>query len=193
MGLTAPALYRYYPSRDDLVTGLISEAFEAFALTLEEARDRLPPSDAGGRFRAVCKGYFNWAAANPAAYTLLFGAPVPGYHLGEAAYPSARRGFLALQTTIGEAYTGGQLRPPAKLEALPPALLERYQLLAQYGMPYPPPVTHLALLTWSSIHGFTSLYLYGYAGNFLGPAVEVFVDQLIETLAGEIGFSDSPA
>ena len=39
MGMTAPALYRYYKDRNALVTALLIDAFTAFGNSLEAARD----------------------------------------------------------------------------------------------------------------------------------------------------------
>lgn len=188
MGMTAPGLYRYFPSRDDLVTALISEAFDAFSKYLEAARDAVPAAAHAGRFRKVCEAYFHWAVAFPARYTLIFGAPVPGYQMGEAAYPSAQRAFLVLQAVLGEAIAAGKVRRAAAPPSLPPELLARYQELQKIGMPYAPITTHLALTAWGALHGFTALYLYGYLGNFLADQVEGFLHTQIEQLVGLFGF-----
>lgn len=188
IGLTAPALYRYYPSRDALVTALIIEAFEMFTHSLETACNALPPTDHLGRYRAVCLEYFRWAQANPQRFALIFGTAVPGYQLGSAAYPAMQRGFLALQTVIGEAYIAGKIHPAAVLSGMEDSLLERYETLNQRGMPYPPQVTHLALKTWVEIHGITSLHLSGYHSGILADQVEVFVRSAIEHLIEVLGY-----
>jgi AcrR family transcriptional regulator len=56
MGMTAPALYRYYKDRDALVTALLVDAFTAFGNALEGARDARAAEDHVGRFRAMCRG-----------------------------------------------------------------------------------------------------------------------------------------
>jgi AcrR family transcriptional regulator len=188
MGKTAPGLYRYYPSRDDLVTALIIEAFNSFSQYLETARDAYPSDDHTDRYRAVCEAYFRWAVATPSRYTLIFGSPVPGYQMGEAAYPSAQRGFLVLQAVIGQALAAGKNHPPAGVTPLSQELLAHYEVLQKLGMPYDPIATHLALTTWSMLHGITALYLYGYLGRFLAGQVEGFVRQEIEQLVTLLGF-----
>jgi len=188
MGMTAPGLYRYYPSRDDLVTALIIEAFNSFSQYLETARDARPADDHAGRFRAVCEAYFRWAVAAPSRYTLIFGSPVPGYQMGEAAFPSAQHGFLVLQAVIGEALAAGRIHPPAGAKPLSRQLLARYAALQKLGMPYAPGATHLALTAWSTLHGVTSLFLYGYLGRFLAGQVDGFVRQEIEQLVMLLGF-----
>jgi AcrR family transcriptional regulator len=188
MGMTAPGLYRYYSSRDDLVTALIIEAFNSFSQNLETARDTRPVDDASGRYRAVCEAYFRWAVATPSLYTLIFGSPVPGYQMGEAAYPSAQHGFLVLQAVIGEALAAGKIHRSADVNPHSQELLARYAALQKLGMPYDPIATHLALTTWSTLHGITSLYLYGYLGRFLAEQVDGFVQQEIEQLVMLLGF-----
>jgi hypothetical protein len=71
---------------------------------------------------------------------------------------------------------------------LPAALKSQYDVLKKYGMPYVPIVTHIALSTWSTIHGMTSLYLYGYFSGFLGEQSESFVNLEIEKMIRTIGF-----
>lgn len=188
IGLTAPALYRYYPSREALVTALIIEAFEMFTQSLETACNVLPPTDHAGRYRAICLEYFRWAQANPHRFTLIFGTAVPGYQLEAAAYPVMQRSFLALQTVIGEAYIAGKIHPEAIFSGMEDSLLKRYETLSQRGMPYPPQVTHLALKTWGVIHGITSLHLSGYHSGILADQIEAFVRNAIERLIEALGF-----
>lgn len=188
MGMTAPGLYRYFPSRDDLVTALIKDAYDAFTMYLETACDELTEKDHIGRFRAVCLAYFHWAIAYPSCYTLIFGSPVPGYQMTEAAYSSSRKGFLVLQNIIEKARSAGRIHPPAEFPTLPPELVSRYESLRILGMPGDPLGTHIALTTWSTLHGVTSLFLYGYLGGFLANQVEGFVRQQIEQLINLFAF-----
>lgn len=70
---------------------------------------------------------------------------------------------------------------------MPAALKSQYEVLKKIGMPYVPIVTHLALSTWSTIHGMTSLYLYGYFSGFLADQSESFVDLEIEKMIRTLG------
>lgn len=70
MGMTAPALYRYFGSRDELLTEMILSAYEELAVVAESAPEGLP---------AVASAIRGWALANPQRYLLLYGTPVPGY------------------------------------------------------------------------------------------------------------------
>jgi AcrR family transcriptional regulator len=189
MGMTAPGLYRYYPSRDDLVTALIVEAFNSFSEALENAREAQNQNDHVERFRAISRAYFAWAVANSQKYALLFGTPVRGYRLSQEAGPAAQRAFLILQGVIGEAYAAGKITGELATLRLPAGLKSQYEALRNLGMPYVPVVTHLALSTWATIHGITSLYLYGYLTSFLGEQVESFVGFEIEKMVRMLGLS----
>ncbi|MET0967127.1 MAG: TetR/AcrR family transcriptional regulator [Nakamurella sp.] len=89
MGMTAPALYRYYNSRDELLTELILSAYLDLAERVEAAVDGdQPPERQLADIAQVIRG---WAVAEPQRYLLLYGTPVPGYHAPEAATELARR------------------------------------------------------------------------------------------------------
>src|SRR3954447_19221085 len=72
MGMSAPAIYRYFASRDDLLTALILETYNRLADTLEAAIGQLPEDDYRGRFLAFSHAYRNWAVANPQDYMFIF-------------------------------------------------------------------------------------------------------------------------
>jgi AcrR family transcriptional regulator len=189
MGVTAPALYRYYKDRDALVTALLIDAFTAFGSALEGARDGFPMDDHAGRFHAMCTAYFQWAAQSPQRYALLFGTPIPGYMFAQELGPVAQRSFLILQGVIGEAQAAGKINGEWASVRLPPALKSQYEFLSHIGMPYTPLVTHLALSVWSMMHGITSLYLHHYLTSFLPEVVQAFVDFEIENMARSLGLA----
>ena len=187
MGMTAPGLYRYYKDRDALVTGLLIDAFDSFSAALELARDACAVDDHVGRFRAICKAYFQWGVANPQKYIFLFGTPIPGYQFSGEVGPSAQRSFLVLQGVIGEADAAGTLNGELAALRLPIRLKSALDALGEYGMPYTGKVTQLALSAWAMIHGITSLFLYNYLSGFLQNNVEAFVDFETEKMIEILG------
>lgn len=78
LGMSSPGIYRYYASRDELLTALIADAYNALADALADARDSAGPAPQE-RLAAVCERYFDWAADHRAEFGLIFGTPVPGY------------------------------------------------------------------------------------------------------------------
>src|SRR5204863_7108285 len=77
LGMASSALYRYFPSRDDLLTRLIIDGYDDLGAAAEPADD--PTAPPGERWRAVCRAVRTWALAHPHEYALLYGSPVPGY------------------------------------------------------------------------------------------------------------------
>ena len=108
MGITAPALYRYFASRDDLLTELILAAYLDLAQTVEGAVERAVEGidDPAGRIRAVAHAMRSWAVEAPQRYLLLFGTPVPGYAAPPEATDLARRIFAPLQSAFAARLTG---------------------------------------------------------------------------------------
>jgi AcrR family transcriptional regulator len=80
LGVSGPALYRYYANRDELLNELVIDAYH-------DLRDALARAAAAGaylqhpeeRMQEVCHGYRCWAQEQPHRYELLFRPPFPGY------------------------------------------------------------------------------------------------------------------
>ena len=106
MGMTAPALYRYYASRDELLTQLILGTYQDLAELIETAAGRQP--FAAQRITAIAKAMRTWAVTNPQQYLLLYGTPVPGYHAPPEATALARRIFTPIVAGFAELLAGGE-------------------------------------------------------------------------------------
>jgi AcrR family transcriptional regulator len=91
LGMVSSAVYRYVAGRDDLLTLLILDGYNALGEAAETAQRDVPRSDRTGRWMAICHGVRDWALAHPYEYALLYGSPVPGYVAPEATVPAATR------------------------------------------------------------------------------------------------------
>ena len=107
MGLTAPALYRYYKSRDELLTELIVSAYADLAELVEAAALRSDTS--AGRLSAIGNALREWAVEHPQRYLLLYGTPVPGYHAPDTATALAQRIFAPIMAGFDEEPGAGGL------------------------------------------------------------------------------------
>src|SRR5258705_679399 len=79
VGMVSSAIYRYFPSRDELLTALIVDAFDAVGLAAERADASRDADDIRGRWLAVATAVRRWALDHPHQYALVYGSPVPGY------------------------------------------------------------------------------------------------------------------
>lgn len=120
LGITAPAIYNYYPDRDALVTALIIEAYTSFGDAQLAARDSVPADDLDGRMEAIGMAYRQWALTYPERYQLIFGTPIPGYVMPvEQALPAGARALSALVSVIDALRVAGRLNAP-DFPAVPP-------------------------------------------------------------------------
>lgn len=92
LDMVSSAMYRYYPSRDALVTDLLLDAYA----DLESA---LLAADDGGPLGA-CRALRRWALAQPHRFALLYGTPIPGYHAPETTVPAAGGVFTAFALAV---------------------------------------------------------------------------------------------
>lgn len=155
MGMSGPALYRYFASRDELITELIRDAYRSLADTIRTTA--ASGSDLAGLGRALRA----WALDDPQRYFLIYGTPVPGYHAPDdiTAIASEIMGALldAAQPPAGPAAAGAQ---DTSLES---HLAEHRQWAGDH--PAPPAALRRALHFWTRLHGVLSLEL---AGHFTG-------------------------
>lgn len=162
LGVTAPALYRYFADRDDLITDLLLDAFNAVADTMIAA-ETVPPRDHyAERLTAVMLAYRRWALQYPTDFQLIYGNPIPGYVApAEITVPAAARAFVPVVAVLSEASLAGVLVPPMRAEELPPVILAHIQqLIVAYSYPPLPVVLYLATLGWERIHGMVTLELF---------------------------------
>jgi AcrR family transcriptional regulator len=79
MGVSGPALYKYFKGRDDLLTELIVDGYAEGAAVLHKVLAATAGSSARSRLQALAAAYREWAVAQPHRYLLLAGTPVPRY------------------------------------------------------------------------------------------------------------------
>ncbi|MET9000118.1 TetR/AcrR family transcriptional regulator [Amycolatopsis sp. NPDC004169] len=151
VGMSGPALYRYFASRDELITALIRDAYRSLADTVRAARD------AGADLAALAATIGGWARSDPQRYFLIYGTPVPGYHApGDTTAISSEVMAALIEACAEEA---GE-EPPTSFDTH----LETHREWVG-GHPAPPAVLHRALSFWTRLHGVLSLEL---AGHFAG-------------------------
>jgi AcrR family transcriptional regulator len=88
LGMTAPALYRYFPSREDLLEHVIADLYDEVTDALEAARDELPAGDVGRPMLAASRRFRRWALDHPEEFGLLFGSPIAGVAGDDPAGPA---------------------------------------------------------------------------------------------------------
>ena len=163
MGVTPPALYRYYADRDALLTDLIADAYRELGREVAEAREQQAPDDIGGRWIAAGTAYRDWARREPQQFALILGMPVPGY-IAPADGPTtdaAKDAMAQLSALFFRAAELGVLKPPLVREVSDEMAACAADKHPELGDLVPPESFQAMLQTWATLHGITCLDAYG--------------------------------
>lgn len=135
VGVTAPALYRYHPSREHVLADLVRAAHREFSAELYRALEGGTPLE---RFARSGDGYLDFALRNARWYQLLFVAPeqMGLSRLPEDIEDMGRAIHQFWVDRVSECQAAGLLRP---------------------GDP-----AQISLAMWGLAHGLVSLYHHGH-------------------------------
>jgi len=168
MGMVSSAIYRYFPSRDDLLTTLIVDGYNAIGVTAEQADAACPPDDYAGRWLAVCRAVRDWALAHPHEYALVYGSPVPGYQAPQQTIAPAARAATVYGKIISDAYRASALDPPGICPPSPRPFGPDAARLRDSVMPdVPDDVAARAVTSWAALFGMVSFELFGQFENVI--------------------------
>src|SRR4051812_11062033 len=103
LGVVSSTIYRYFASRDDLLTALIIDTYNEVGQVVEDADASADRADFMGRWLAVAHGVREWALAVPHEYMLIYGSPVPGYKAPPDTVAAAIRGTTVLSAILSDA------------------------------------------------------------------------------------------
>ncbi len=197
MGMTAPALYRYFGSHETLIHHVVANIFNELSdyveAEVERARAALapdrPPAD-GTMVGLItsCQAFRRWAIAHPSEFGMIFGTPLPGvdlYHEDPLMECGMRFGGIFM-TLFVELW---RIRPfpiPRDDEIAP----ELRQQLVRYGellgTNLPLGVLQTFLRCWVSLYGTVTLEVFGHMRFALDNPAEMF-ELMLTDLAGLIG------
>ena len=187
MGMVSSAIYRYFPSRDDLLTTLIIDGYNAIGAAVEKAEAACPRDDYHGRWLAGCQAARDWALAHPHEYALVYGSPIPGYRAPEQTIGPAARAAAVFGNVVSDAYRDGALSeaggwPAAPRSFAPDAARLRDTVLE--GVP--DDVVARTLAAWAALFGLLSFELFGQFENVVTDR-DAFFDHAASCLAHMIG------
>lgn len=158
LGMVSSALYRYFPSRDDLLTALIIDAYDSLGEAAESAHAEVADAPPGRRWTAVCEAVRRWGLAHPHEYALIYGSPVPGYSAPQTTVPAAARVGLLFFAIAEDAHRAGVLTAPALPAALRP---EAERMAADLAPGLPPETVTVLVAAWAQLFGLVSFELFG--------------------------------
>jgi AcrR family transcriptional regulator len=195
MGMVSSAIYRYFASRDDLLTTLIIESYNALGAAVEDAEAGVARDAFPARWAAACGAIREWALRHPHEYALIYGSPVPGYRAPERTVGPAARSAAVFGKIVADAYRAGAVGVPSRPGSgggssapgsggwpsapgsfAADAARLRESVFAGAGVP--DDVIARALAAWAGVFGMVSFELFGQfenvitdRGAFFGHAV----------------------
>ncbi|WP_412537747.1 WHG domain-containing protein [Longispora sp. K20-0274] len=178
LGMVSSAVYRYFASRDDLLTALILDAYNAMADAAERAEGAVPRGDLLGRWLAVAHGLRGWALAHPAEYALIYGSPVPGYAAPQDTVAPSTRPVVLLGAILADAARAGLLTEPAD-PPLPATLAAEVRRIGEFtGAGVSDAVMARGLIAWTELFGAISFELFGRINNTIAERDAWFEHQV---------------
>ncbi|MGW1205800.1 TetR/AcrR family transcriptional regulator [Streptomyces cyaneofuscatus] len=172
MGVSGPALYRYFAGRDELITELIRDGYRSLADTLRTA------AADGADLSGLAHALRGWALEDPHRYFLLYGTPVPGYHAPDDTTAISSEIMATLLDACAALVTETPTAPDVPFAA---HLAEHRDWAG--GHPAPPAALHLAMSFWTRMHGVLSLELAGHFTGMRFDPARLFAAELDDLVA----------
>lgn len=178
VGMVSSAVYRYFPSRDDLLTALLIECYDELGEAVETADPDGTPLE---QWVAACRATRAWALSHRHEYALLYGSPVIGYAAPQdTVVPATRVVFRLVEILMSAAPT-----PPAPLGRGFEGLVDG----AAEAVPgAPPELVGRLLMAWSSLFGTISFELWGHLEGSITD-LDAWFDEVAVRLAAEVGIA----
>jgi len=166
LGVSGPALYRYFRSRDALLTELVVDAYEDLGAALRDAMSHRRRAAPATRLLVLGEAYRAWALSQPHRYGLLFAPALPGHDAhAERIVAASQEAMAALLAVLAE--TGD-----APVSTAPPGPRLAGELRAwshERGADASPALGLRAITLWARLHGHVSLEI---GGNFASMGLD---------------------
>ncbi|WP_159765806.1 TetR/AcrR family transcriptional regulator [Streptomyces sp. HM190] len=183
LGMVSSALYRYFPSRDELLTALIIDAYDSLGEAAEAAYAKVRGESPARQWVVVCEAVREWGLARPHEYALIYGSPVPGYTAPSTTVPAAARVGLLLIGIVRDAHQDkgvAQWKLPAELRP------EARRMAEDLAPDLPPAVVVVLIGVWAQLFGLVNFEVFGQFNRVVEDR-ETFFRHAAGQLAHHVG------
>ena len=185
VGMVSSALYRYFESRDALLTALIVDAYDSLGQAVETAEAAVPRGDLAGRWSAIAVTIRSWAKADPHQYALVYGSPVPGYAAPEDTIGPASRVTRVLAGLLVDVSDDADGEPFAVDDVVEHALAPATSFI---GHQVPTDLVVRGVMAWTHVFGAVSFELFGHLHNVVADdRADDFFDEQVRRLGELVG------
>ena len=180
LGMASSAVYRYFATRDALITALLVVGYDELGAVAERAdTSGVERSDHLGRWLAVTTSVRAWARAHPHDYALLYGSPVPGYAAPGDTVEPATRVIRVLIGIVADAYRSRTQLPASGPVELSPAAEHAVEPARTFaGSTFDADLTYRALVAWGGVIGALTLELFGHLHNAIDDYDAWFAESM---------------
>lgn len=179
VGMVSSAVYRYFESRDALLTALIIDAYDSLGECVEAAEALVAREDLLGRWQQIARAVRSWALEHPHLYALVYGSPVPGYAAPQDTVGPASRVTRLLATLLHDIVTAPGGAPAPDAPPVAPKAAEGLAPLVEFmGEGMSPDGAARGLMAWTYLFGAVSLELFGQRVGAIVPDLRAEVFEL---------------
>jgi AcrR family transcriptional regulator len=182
MGMTASAIYRYFPSLDALVRDLRTDLYAELSAPVDAARSEIPANRPAERLAAMAHAFRRWSIAHPAEFSLMFGETIPGVAVVDDTCCETPSGvlsfceaFLAELVALWQHHRF-QVPPPAVISDRFAAQLSPY--LRELSDEQPVDVVYAFLSGWIRLYGMVSMEVFGHLSWAVTDAEALFETEI---------------
>lgn len=189
MGMTAPGLYRYFASLDDLVAGLCADLFAEVSDVIAVALDAAGP-DVDARMHAAIRAFRRWAVGHPAEFSLMFSRAHDDLHGVEKGAEPMRFAALFFELFL----TMWRTRPfpvPPEDELNRAACAQLIEFAEGHGVDVDPGALWVFARSWVRLYGVICMEVLGQLG-FMFSDVEPYFEAELAAVARTVGIAYVP-
>lgn len=182
MGMTAPAIYRYFPSLEALIAALCTDLYDELSAAIHAARAPIPDDQPGERLAAMARAFRRWSIAHRSEFALMFGEPVPGVPEPDDACGPPVAGVLSFCDAFVIEFAA-MWRQHGFHSPSPEVISDRLagQLepaLASLTDGLPPEVMYLFLSGWIRLYGMVAMEVFGHLSWALTDVEPLFETEI---------------
>ena len=189
VGLVSSAVYRYFPSRDALLTSLIIDSYASLGEAAENAEARVHRSGVGKRWHAISHAVHDWALAHPHEYALIYGSPIPGYEAPQDTIAPGTRIPMLLTGLFADVIAARERRGDEQ-HAVPRRVHRAIAPLRELVPDVvPDDLIVSGMMAWTYLFGAVSFEVFGQRHNAFSDDA-AFFDYEITRIAEALGLTD---
>lgn len=192
VGMVSSAIYRYFPSRNALLTALIIDAYDRLGDATEASVAASATSAPAHRWVDAAMAIRAWAIDHREDYALLYGTPVPGYAAPDDTVAPGTRVTRALVSIVADAAREGRLPASRDVTGLSVGVANRdafEALRSELDLDAPDGVVLWAIAAWTQLFGLLTFELFGQTRGLVADDEALFRDTT-HAMAARMGLPD---